>query len=60
MQDSQFLEQLKLEPKSTFFEPCNNIDIVKRIIANLIYSYEKLGYPEKVDELRELHSSMES
>jgi len=56
----QFLEQLKLEPKSTFFEPCNNIDIVKRIIANLIYSYEKLGYPEKVDELRELHSSMES
>ena len=55
----QFLEQLKLEPKPTFFEPCSNIDIIKRMLANLVYSYEKLGYPQKVDELRELHSSLE-
>jgi regulator of sirC expression with transglutaminase-like and TPR domain len=55
----QFLDQLKLEPKSNFFEPCSNVDIVKRILANLVYSYEKLGYPEKVNELKELKSALE-
>ena len=55
----QFLDQLKLEPKSNFFEPCSNIEIVKRILANLVYSYEKLGYPEKVNELKELKSALE-
>lgn len=55
----QFLDQLKLEPKDGFFEPCDNMAIVKRILSNLIYSYEKLGYAHKVDELKELKRALD-
>lgn len=51
-----FLKQLKLEPSKKYYEPCSNIDIVKRLLRNLIGSYEKLGYPEKVNEIKELLS----
>jgi regulator of sirC expression with transglutaminase-like and TPR domain len=49
-----FLKQLKLESKEEYYEPCNNIDIVKRVLRNLISSYKKLGYLDKVEELEEL------
>ena len=51
-----FLKQLNLDPQQSYFEPCNNKDIAKRIINNLIYSYEKLGYVDKVEELEILKS----
>lgn len=50
----QFLKQLNLEPDNKYYLPCSNIDIVKRCLTNLIYSYEKLGYMEKLDELKKL------
>lgn len=50
----QFLKQLNLEPDNKYYLPCSNIDIIKRCLTNLIYSYEKLGYMEKLDELKKL------
>lgn len=50
-----FLKQQKLEPKESYYTPCSNIEIIRKLILNLIYSYEKLGYPEKVDNLKELY-----
>lgn len=49
-----FLKQLKLEPNRIFYESCPNIDIVSRQVRNLVNSFEKLGYPNKVSELKEL------
>lgn len=46
-----FIKQLKLEPNAAFYSPCSNIDIIIRVIRNLIFSYEKLGHTEKVNEL---------
>jgi regulator of sirC expression with transglutaminase-like and TPR domain len=37
----QFLDQLKLEAKDSYFKVCSNIDILKRILRNLISSYQK-------------------
>lgn len=54
-----FLKQLKVTPESTFYEPCTNIDIIRRLIRNLIYSFEKLGYMEKINELKILLSALE-
>ena len=51
-----FLKQLNVKPDKNFYEPCNNIDIIKRVIRNLISSYEKLAAPAKVKELEELLS----
>lgn len=49
-----FLKQLKLEPNRIFYESCPNIDIIRRQLRNLIYAYEKLGYPNKVEDLKAL------
>lgn len=49
-----FLKQLKLEPNRIFYESCSNVEIIKRQIRNLIMAYEKLGYPNKVVDFKEL------
>ncbi|MFI5163531.1 MAG: transglutaminase-like domain-containing protein [Sphingobacteriales bacterium] len=49
-----FLKQLNLKFDKQFYEPCSNTDIIKRVIRNLIASYEHMGSPEKVAELNEL------
>ncbi|RKR81406.1 transglutaminase superfamily protein [Mucilaginibacter gracilis] len=49
-----FLKQLKLKPERHFYEPCSNVDIIKRVLRNLISAYEKLNSLEKVTELYEL------
>ncbi|MDB5003799.1 MAG: Transglutaminase-like superfamily protein [Mucilaginibacter sp.] len=49
-----FLKQLNLSFDKQFYEPCSNTDIIKRVLRNLISSYEHLGSAEKVDELNEL------
>ncbi len=49
-----FLKQLNLKPEPQYYEPCSNQEIIKRIIRNLISSYENSGLTEKVEELTEL------
>jgi len=49
-----FLKQLNLKPEKQYYEPCSNQEIIKRIIRNLISSYENSGLTEKVQELTEL------
>ncbi len=53
-----FLKQLNLSPKPEYFRPCGNISIVKRMLNNLINSYEKLGYPDKVRDLKKLSEAV--
>jgi regulator of sirC expression with transglutaminase-like and TPR domain len=50
-----FLKQLNLEPLPIFYTPCSNIQILKRVLRNLINSYEKLGYTQKISELESLY-----
>lgn len=49
-----FLKQLKLQRDRSFYEPCSNIEIIKRVLRNLISSYEELGSEEKAREVRAL------
>jgi len=49
-----FLKQLNLKSDKQFYEPCSNTDIIKRVLRNLISSYEHLGSAEKVVELNGL------
>ncbi len=51
-----FLKQQKMESKESYYKPCTNIKIIKNLILNLIYSYEKLGYPEKVEAMKQLYN----
>ena len=44
--------------ETKYYLPCSNLDIVKRILNNLIYSFDKMGYAEKVKELKELEKNL--
>jgi len=46
-----FVKHLKIDSKPDFFNPCDNTTIIKRLFADMIRSYKKLGYLEKVEEL---------
>lgn len=49
-----FIIQQHLEPIKDYFSPCRNTKTLERLISNLILSYEKLGYTDKMRELGEL------
>ncbi len=49
-----FLKQQKLPPKVEYFTPCSNQDVIKRVLINLIYSYDNQGNEHKKHELEEL------
>jgi len=53
-----FLMQLKLPALAKYYEPCSNLEIIKRLLRNLIASYEKLCYPDKSEELKGLLGSL--
>jgi regulator of sirC expression with transglutaminase-like and TPR domain len=49
-----FLKQQNINPEGMFYQPCTNIEIIQRLLLNLIYSYEKLGYESKIKDLQTL------
>ncbi len=54
-----FIKQKQLERREEYYSPCSNLDIIRRLINNLIASYEKLGYPIKVKELLQLKAALD-
>jgi regulator of sirC expression with transglutaminase-like and TPR domain len=49
-----FIQQQKMEAKKEYFVPCTNKDIIVRLINNLILSYRKLQFTDKIEKLNEL------
>ena len=49
-----FVEQIKIEPREYFFTPCTNLEIMQRLLNNIRFSYEKLGYKQKIQETDKL------
>ena len=54
-----FVKQLKLEKKDTFFRPCDNKTIIRRLISELAHLYEETGNSGKCDEIKELGKEIE-
>ena len=46
-----YISHLNLSSNSIFYEPCSNIDIIRRVLRNMIISFEKIGDSDKVKEL---------
>jgi regulator of sirC expression with transglutaminase-like and TPR domain len=51
---SLFIKQLKLEPKASYYLPCDNPTIIRRLMNELIFIYEQSGNRLKAEELKEL------
>ena len=52
----EFLRSLNLSQERSFFEPCSNSDILRRMLTNLISSFQQVGNAEKVEELTKLRN----
>jgi regulator of sirC expression with transglutaminase-like and TPR domain len=55
-----YLKQIKVDPLKSYYLPCSNIDIIIRLLRNLIFSYEKLNQKSKIEELEGLVKLLES
>lgn len=55
----KYLEQLEIDPKEEHYAPCNNLEVIKRLLQHLVYTYDNLGYMDKKDELMELLAILE-
>jgi regulator of sirC expression with transglutaminase-like and TPR domain len=49
-----YITELHLNPQSSFFEPCSNLEIIRRVFRNLIMSFDKMGEHAKAEEVKEL------
>lgn len=47
-----YINELHLVPQNSFFEPCDNVEIVRRALRNLIMSFEKMGEHAKAEEVK--------
>ncbi len=54
-----FLKQLKRELKPVYYLPCNNTDIIKRMLNNLLNAYQKTQDHEKFEEIKQLSDLFE-
>lgn len=54
-----FIKQQKLAPRYYYYEPCTNIEIVRRVLHNLIVAFEHAGQLVKIEEIREILSILD-
>ena len=54
-----FLRQISMESEEKFYLPCDNITIIRRVLNNLIVSYENRGKLEKIEELKKLQKALD-
>lgn len=53
-----YIQQLNVQPRDIFFEPCSHTDLVKRVMRNLVIAYEKNGEHHKSDEVKQVLKSV--
>ena len=49
-----YLKNLQLKPNDIFYQPCSHLDIIRRVMRNMIVAFEKAGNEEKDAEIRSL------
>ncbi|GAB4001679.1 hypothetical protein GCM10028807_58430 [Spirosoma daeguense] len=50
----QYIDQLNVKRLDTFYQPCTNTDIVRRVLRNLMLAFEKNGDTERVEEVEKI------
>jgi regulator of sirC expression with transglutaminase-like and TPR domain len=53
-----YISHLNLNQMEIFYEPCSNLEILKRVLRNLVVSFEKVGDSQKVEEVKILLRSI--
>lgn len=54
-----FLDKYKLPYDREYFEPCSNTQMLRRMLTNLIASFQEVGNAQKVNELKEMRDILD-
>ncbi len=54
-----FIRQMKIKPEKSYFAPCSNPDIIRRLIGSLIYSFNQSRDQNKIEDLQTLLNALE-
>jgi regulator of sirC expression with transglutaminase-like and TPR domain len=54
-----FLAELKLDPRPSYYQPCTTLDMVRRMLRNLLYAFTRQQKPEKATLIRKLMRVLE-
>ncbi|TAH20281.1 MAG: hypothetical protein EAZ08_06530 [Cytophagales bacterium] len=49
-----YIMNLHVTSRELFYEPCSHLDIIRRVMRNLIVAYEDLGDKERVEDIKRL------
>jgi regulator of sirC expression with transglutaminase-like and TPR domain len=49
-----YIMNLRVTSRDLFYEPCANIDIIRRVMRNLMVAYEDVGDTEKTEDIQRL------
>ncbi len=49
-----FLKQQKIEKQKSFYTPCTNTETIKALLVTLLYSYNQIGFIDKVKDIEKL------
>jgi regulator of sirC expression with transglutaminase-like and TPR domain len=47
-----YLQNLNLKQNDIFYQPCSHLDIVRRVMRNMIVAFEKTGEDDREQEIR--------
>lgn len=54
-----FIKHIKLKPDPAHYSPCTHKDIIRRLLNNLVFSYEQMKKPEKAGDIGRLLSLLD-
>jgi len=53
-----FLKQLKINPEKKYYNPCSNLQTIKRLVKSLGKNYSKLGLENKSKDMEQMYQVM--
>jgi len=53
-----YISQLNIASNDIFYQPCSNLDIIRRVLRNLTLAFEKVGDDDKVQEIEKALKEM--
>lgn len=54
-----YINELRINPQDSYYQPCDNVEIIRRSLRNLINSFEKIGEHAKTEEVKLLLYAIE-
>lgn len=54
-----YIAQLNIKTNDSFYQPCSNLDILRRVLRNLTFAFEKTGDSDKVKEIERMSAVLQ-